>query len=219
CFDEIENEIVDVLAGNLQYEKPTFSNREEEQMATELLSVSEALSEDSKSSLEEEEEQNTDKQPVTIDQRAVNLVYDHVCEVNVLSISLASSYKLFRQFLPLNYIKQFVIDSIIYIEEMVRFMGINVCFPVADYRFYWRTNPEITQPMVPFNFQCWMSHLRFEQIVSYHTLMMPNKLDAPNFNDPLYSVRSFINAFNIADSFTNIIIQLEPCEEKKIEKS
>ncbi|CAG8586735.1 24724_t:CDS:2 [Gigaspora rosea] len=65
---------------------------------------------------------------------------------------------------------------------------------------------------------------------------MPNELDAPNFNDPLYSVCSFINAFNscrkilrkpypigqewktVADGFTNIIIQLEPCEEKKIEQ-
>ncbi|CAG8841769.1 15227_t:CDS:1, partial [Gigaspora margarita] len=101
----------------------------------------------------------------------------------------------------------------------------------------------------------------------YYTLMIPNKLDAPNFNDPLYSVRGFINAFNsnlieavrpkntlyidksmnswlgkknkipghskipqkphpigqelklVADGFTNIIIQLELCKEKKIEKS
>ncbi|CAG8670343.1 13183_t:CDS:2, partial [Gigaspora rosea] len=69
-------------------------------------------------------------------------------------------------------------------------------FHFAGRHFYWRTNPEISQPIVPFNFQHWMSHSRFEQIVSYHTLMMPNKLDAPNFNDPLYSVCSFINAFN-----------------------
>ncbi|CAG8848883.1 38967_t:CDS:2, partial [Gigaspora margarita] len=98
------------------------------------------------------------------------------------------------------------------------------------------TNPKITQSIVPFNFQRWMSHLQFEQIVSYHTLMMPNELDAPNFNDPLYSVHSFINAFNsnlieavrpgntfcidesMNSCFTNIIIQLEPCEEKEIEK-
>ncbi|CAG8834658.1 35168_t:CDS:2 [Gigaspora margarita] len=95
---------------------------------------------------------------------------------------------------------------------------------------------------------------------------MTSELNASNLNDPLYSVRSFINTFNsnlvdavrpgstlcidesmnswldeknkipghrkilqkphpvgqewktIANGFTNIIIQLEPCEEKKIEK-
>ncbi|CAG8849650.1 13456_t:CDS:2, partial [Gigaspora margarita] len=110
-FDEIENEIVDVLA------------EEEEQTVTEPFSVPEALSDNSESSLEEEEEQNMDvidlsilvnwqEQPVTIDQRAINLVYNHVCKVNVSSISLASLYELFRRFLPLNYIEQFVINSI-----------------------------------------------------------------------------------------------------------
>ncbi|CAG8786125.1 45189_t:CDS:2, partial [Gigaspora margarita] len=196
CFNEIENVIVDVLAGNLRYEKPTISNREEEEQAvTESLLAPEALSNDSESSLEEEEEQNIDvidlsilvnwwKQPVTIDQ------------LNVSSISLALPYELFHQFLPLNYIEQFVVDFI-----------------------------------------------NIRGRVSYHTLMIPNELDAPNVNDPLYSVCSFINAFNseknkipgrckilrkphpigqewktVADSFTNIIIQLEPCEEKEIEQ-
>ncbi|CAG8780523.1 11045_t:CDS:2, partial [Gigaspora margarita] len=188
---------------------------------------------------------NWQEQPVTIDQCAINLVYDHICKVNISSISLASPYELFRRFLPLNYIEQFIINSInicgrdtsnwaiVNINEYVIWLGLWVlmsAFPVADCRFYWRTNPEITQPMVLFNFQHWMN--------------------APNFNDPLYSVRSFINAFNsnlieairprntlcidestnswlgeknkipdhLANGFTNIIIQLEPCEEKEIEK-
>ncbi|CAG8842688.1 1200_t:CDS:1, partial [Gigaspora margarita] len=104
--------------------KPTVSNREEEeQVETELLLASEALSDNSNSSLEEEEEQNMDvidlcilvnwqKQPVTIDQHAINLVYNRVCEVNVSSKSLASPYELFHQFLLLNYIEQFIINSI-----------------------------------------------------------------------------------------------------------
>ncbi|CAG8781933.1 9604_t:CDS:2, partial [Gigaspora margarita] len=77
------------LNSNLQYEKPTVSNREEEeQVVTESLPAPEALSDDSESSLEEEEEQNMDiidlsisvnwwEQLVTIDQHAINLVYDH----------------------------------------------------------------------------------------------------------------------------------------------
>ncbi|CAG8855134.1 8611_t:CDS:2, partial [Gigaspora margarita] len=80
---------------------------------------------------------------------------------------------------------------IVNINEYVRWLGLWVlmsAFLVADHRFYWRTNSEITQPIVPFNFQRWM--------ISYHTLVTPNELDAPNFNDPLYPVRSFINAFN-----------------------
>ncbi|CAG8586716.1 24723_t:CDS:1, partial [Gigaspora rosea] len=51
------------------------------------------------------------------------------------------------------------------INEYIRWLGLWVlmsAFPVADRRFYWRTNPEITQPMVPFNFQLWMSHSQFE---------------------------------------------------------
>ncbi|CAG8852521.1 17744_t:CDS:2, partial [Gigaspora margarita] len=96
-FDEIENEIVDVLAGNLRYEKPTISNRkEEEQMVTEPFSVPEALSDDNESSLKEEEEQNMD---------VIDLI-------NISSISLASPYELFRRFFLLNYIEQFVINSI-----------------------------------------------------------------------------------------------------------
>ncbi|CAG8842769.1 18260_t:CDS:1, partial [Gigaspora margarita] len=47
-FDKIENVIVDVLAGNLRYEKPTVSNREEEeQVVTESLPAPEALSDNS----------------------------------------------------------------------------------------------------------------------------------------------------------------------------
>ncbi|CAG8719846.1 27352_t:CDS:2 [Gigaspora margarita] len=42
----------------------------------------------------------------------------------------------------------------------------------------------------------WMSILQFEQIVSDHTLIMPNELEISNCSDPLFSVRSFINAFN-----------------------
>lgn len=293
-FDKIENVVVDVLAGNLRYEKQAVLNREEEETAvTELLSAHEELSDDSESSLEEEERENIDvtdlsisinwrEQPVTIDQRTINLVYNRECEVNISSISLVSPYESFRRFLPLNYIEQYVINSInkrgkdasnwvnVNINEYVRWLGLWVlmsAFPVADRRFYWRTSHEQTQPIVPFDFQRWMSRSRFEQIVLYHTLMMPSELDTPNLNDPLYSVRSFINAFNsnlvdavkpgstlcidesmnswlgeknkipgrrkiprkphpvgqewktIADSSTNIIIQLEPCEDKEIEKN
>ncbi|CAG8637283.1 24092_t:CDS:2, partial [Gigaspora rosea] len=100
---------------------------EEEQVVTKSLSAPEVLFDDSKSSLEEEEEQN----------------------MNV--IDLTSSYELFRRFLPLNYIEQFVIDSI-----NVRGRDTSNWNKSRDYTTY----------------------------------------DAPNFNDPLYSVRSFINAFN-----------------------
>ncbi|CAG8765962.1 24112_t:CDS:2, partial [Gigaspora rosea] len=95
-FNEIENVVVDVLAGNLRYKKPTISNREEEeQVVTEALSAPEALSDDRVSSLEEEEQN-----------------MDEIDLINVSSISLALPYELFRRFLPLNYIEQFIIDSI-----------------------------------------------------------------------------------------------------------
>ncbi|CAG8834657.1 35167_t:CDS:1, partial [Gigaspora margarita] len=184
-FDKIENVVVDVLAGNLRYEKQVISNREEEEPAvTELLSAHEELSDDSESSLKEEEGENIEvidlsisvnwrEQLVTIDQHAINLVYNHEYEVNVSSISLASPYELFHHFLPLNYIEQFVINSInrygndasnwvnVNINEYVKWLGLWVlmsAFPIADCWFYWRTNQEQTQPIAPFNFQCWMSH-------------------------------------------------------------
>ncbi|CAG8834978.1 43081_t:CDS:2, partial [Gigaspora margarita] len=96
-----------------------------------------------------------------------------------------------------------------------------------------------TQPLMPFNFQHWMTLLYFEQIVSQYILMIPHELEITYYNDPLFSVHSFTNAFNtnlieaiipgsvlcidesmnswlesFSDGLTNIVIQLEPCEDK-----
>ncbi|CAG8820676.1 22932_t:CDS:2, partial [Gigaspora rosea] len=49
---------------------------------------------------------------------------------------------------------------------------------------------------------------------SYYTLMMPNELDTPNFNDLLYSVSSFINAFN-----SNLIEAVRPGNTLCIDES
>ncbi|CAG8703261.1 11080_t:CDS:1, partial [Racocetra persica] len=221
-FEEFENVTVDILAGNLRYEKQAILNQEE-LAVTELSPTHEEFSDDSESSLDEEEAENNEEvidlsttinwqeQPVTIDQRAVNLAYNYECKINISSISLASPYELFRQYLPLDYIEQSVINSInirgrdtsnwvyLNINEYMRWLGLWVLmfvFPVADRYFYWRADQEHTQPLAPFNFQCWMSRTRFEQIVSCHTLIALDELNNPNLTDPLYPVRSFINVFN-----------------------
>ncbi|CAG8844222.1 44045_t:CDS:2, partial [Gigaspora margarita] len=49
---------------------------------------------------------------------------------------------------------------------------------------------------------------------SYHTLVTLNELDAPNFNDSLYSVCSFINAFN-----SNLIEAVRPGNTLCIEET
>ncbi|CAG8778975.1 4023_t:CDS:1, partial [Cetraspora pellucida] len=55
-FEEIGNVIVDILTDNLQYEKETILNREEEQPTVEeLLPVFKKLSDNSESNLEKEE--------------------------------------------------------------------------------------------------------------------------------------------------------------------
>ncbi|CAJ0851300.1 2534_t:CDS:2 [Entrophospora sp. SA101] len=243
-FEEIGdgNLNVDILAGNLHHEKQVSPNREIE--IAEPLIVQENLFDYSESSSEEDnasDVSNIDltatvtwqEQPVTIDQRATHLAY-----------------------------------NLAYINEYMTWLGLWVLMsvvPVSDRCYYWRTQ-EGTQPLLPFNFQRWMSILRFEQIVSNHTLMMPNELEISDDNDLLSSVRSFINAFNanlieavipgsvlcidesmnswlgiknkipgcrkiprkphpvgqewkiLADGLTNIVIHLEPCEDKEIEK-
>ncbi|CAJ0825127.1 9605_t:CDS:2 [Entrophospora sp. SA101] len=255
-FEEIGdgNLNVDILAGNLHHEKQVSPNREIE--IAEPLIVQENLFDYSESSSEEDnasDVSNIDltatvtwqEQPVTIDQRATHLAYNLACKINILSISLASPYTIFRRYLPIKYIEENIIQSI------------NLCG---------KLKLEGTQPLLPFNFQRWMSILRFEQIVSNHTLMMPNELEISDDNDLLSSVRSFINAFNanlieavipgsvlcidesmnswlgiknkipgcrkiprkphpvgqewkiLADGLTNIVIHLEPCEDKEIEK-
>nr|CAG8616262.1 15443_t:CDS:2 [Entrophospora candida] len=255
-FEEIGdgNLNVDILAGNLHHEKQVSPNREIE--IAEPLIVQENLFDYSESSSEEDnasDVSNIDltatvtwqEQPVTIDQHATHLAYNLACKINILSISLASPYTIFRRYLPIKYIEENIIQSI------------NLCG---------KLKLEGTQPLLPFNFQRWMSILRFEQIVSNHTLMMPNELEISDDNDLLFSVRSFINAFNanlieavipgsvlcidesmnswlgiknkipgcrkiprkphpvgqewkiLADGLTNIVIHLEPCEDKEIEK-
>ncbi|CAG8586319.1 9657_t:CDS:2, partial [Scutellospora calospora] len=291
--ENFENMEVDVLAGNLRYEKP---DDDELLSNVELLTVPIELSNISESSIEEddntvnEENSNTSgpsttvnwkEQSITIDQREINLSYNQNCSVNIESIELASPFNLLCRYLPVNYIKQHIINSInmhgretsnwvdINFDEYMRWLGLWVlmsAFPVADRRFYWRTTQDLTKPMASFNFQRWMPLSRFEQIVSCHTLMMICELKTPNLSDSLYPVRSFIDAFNknlieavkpgktlcidesinswlgsknkipghrkiprkphpvgqewktVADGSTNIIIQVEPCEDKEIEK-
>ncbi|CAG8710339.1 37727_t:CDS:2, partial [Gigaspora margarita] len=271
--ESFENTVVDVLAGNLQYEKPnTLANRGMPSN-DELLTVPTECFDNS--------EKTWKKQFINVDQHEIHPSYSQECSVNIEFIRLASPFKLLCRYLLLNYIRQHVINSInirgrqspnwvdVSFGEYMRWLGLWVlmsAFPVADHRFYWRTTVELTKPMIPFNFQRWMPLARFEQIVLYHTLMMVCELDTPNLNDPLYSVRSFVDAYNknlieavkpektlcidesmnlwlgsknkipgrhkiprkphpvgqewktVADSSTNIIIQLEPCEDKEIKK-
>ncbi|CAG8716655.1 9176_t:CDS:2, partial [Racocetra fulgida] len=195
-FEEIGNITVDVLAGNLKYEKQATPNREELVTESSLtLPAYEDISyssDDSENDLEENNDRNDmdvidlivtvnwREQQITIDQRAIYLAYNQDCKINIPSVSLASPYELFRRYLPLDYIEQFVINSInkrervtsnwtnITINEYMRWLGLWVLmsvFLVADRRFYWRTNQEQTQPIPLFNFQHWMSRSRFEQIV------------------------------------------------------
>ncbi|CAG8803129.1 4867_t:CDS:2, partial [Gigaspora margarita] len=181
----------------------------------------------------------------------------NLCQINLPSDSLASPLTIFSQYLPINYIEQNIICSInllgrsnnlnwidINLNEYITWLGLWVLMsivPVSDHHYYWRMQ-ENTQPLMPFNFQHWITLLHFEQIVSQHTLMMLYKLEITFHNDPLFLVRSFTNAFNtnlieaiiprsvlcidepmnswlvIADGLTNIVIQLESCEDKVIEK-
>ncbi|CAG8748070.1 17920_t:CDS:1, partial [Racocetra fulgida] len=235
-FEEIGNITVDVLAGNLKYEKQATPNREELVTESSLtLPAYEDISyssDDSENDLEENNDRNDmdvidlsvtinwREQQITIDQRAIHLAYNQDCKINIPSVSLASPYELFHQYLPLDYIEQFVINSInkrrrvtsnwtnITINKYMRWLGLWVLmsvFPVADRHFYWRTNQEQTQPIPLFNFQRWMSRSRFEQIVLYYTLIMPSELETPDLNNPLYSVRSFINNFN-----NNLVEAIKP---------
>ncbi|CAG8753830.1 40061_t:CDS:2, partial [Gigaspora margarita] len=148
------------------------------------------------------------EQSVKIDQYAIHPTYSYACKINIVSINLASPYTIFHRYLPMNYIEQNIIKSI----NLCRRKNLNwVDININKYMIW---------------LGLWMSILRFEQIVSHYTLMMPNELEISNSSDLLFLVHSFINAFNtnlnedktFADGLTNIIIQLEPCEDKKIEK-
>ncbi|CAG8844442.1 4270_t:CDS:2, partial [Gigaspora margarita] len=196
------NLVVDILAGNLRHEKRATLSSEVAEQSTIHNEVAEQstnhteLLEFSKSSSEEEDyasdASNVSKvdltttsiwkeQPITIDQRAIHLTYKQLCQINLPSVSLASPFTIFSRYLPMNYIEQNIIRSI-------NLLG--------------RKN---TQPLMPFNFQRWMTLLRFEQIVSQHTLIMPHELEITSHNDPLFLVRSFTNAFN-----TNLIEAIIP---------
>ncbi|CAG8502299.1 12436_t:CDS:1, partial [Cetraspora pellucida] len=192
--ENFENMEVDVLAGNLRYEKP---DDKELPPNVELPIVPTELSDDSDSSIEEDDDDvneennnisqssgpsttvNWKEQFVTIDQREINPSYNQDCSVNIESVGLASPFNLLCHYLPVNYIKQHVINSInihgretsnwvdVNFDEYMRWLGLWVlmsAFSVADRRFYWRTTQEITKPMDSFNFQRWMSLSRFEQI-------------------------------------------------------
>ncbi|CAG8836472.1 9459_t:CDS:1, partial [Racocetra persica] len=142
------------------------------------------------------------EQPITIDQRAIQLTYNRPCRINLPSVSLSSPFTIFSRFLPMNYIEQNIVRSINLLgrKNNLNWIDINIneykiwlelwvlmsIVPVSDRRYYWRTQ-ENTQPLMPFNFQRWMSMLRFEQIVSQHTLMMPHELEITNHNDCLFS--------------------------------
>ncbi|CAG8597486.1 5246_t:CDS:2, partial [Scutellospora calospora] len=180
-FDNIGdgNLVVDVLAGNLRYEKQTSEVAEQSTVQIEL-------SESSESSLDEEDYSSDisevdltttprwNEQPITIDQRAVNSTYNQPCKINIPSVSLASPYTIFSRYLPMNYIEQNIIHSInllgrknsnwvdVTINEYITWLGLWVLMsvvPVSDRRYYWRTQ-ENTQPLLPFNFQRWMASLR-----------------------------------------------------------
>ncbi|CAG8841967.1 30657_t:CDS:2, partial [Gigaspora margarita] len=262
-LEQIENTVVEILAGNLRYKKQiTLSQAIPANIDREVDIAHKDLSDDNESSSEEEDSDNAD--------------------INISSIGQASPYEFLCRYLPINYIRQNVINSInirgreipnwidVTFREYMSWLGLWVlisAFPVADRHFYWRTMQELTKPMTLFNFQCWISLAQFEQIISYHTLEMPHELEVPNLSDPLYSVHNFVNAFNnnlieavkpgstlcidesinswlggknkisghrkiprkphpigqewktFANSSTNIIIQLEPCEDKEIEKT
>ncbi|CAG8676073.1 10549_t:CDS:2, partial [Cetraspora pellucida] len=105
--DQLENVTVDVLAGNLRYEKQNVLVSEGQPLYDEL----------------------PIEQSITIDQREVNPSYNQECSVNIEFIRLASPLKLLCRYLPLNYIKQHVINSIN------------------------RASEELTKPLVSFNFQ------------------------------------------------------------------
>ncbi|CAG8620293.1 12771_t:CDS:2 [Gigaspora margarita] len=210
-LEEIEENIVlDILAKSLNIEE--FLNDLEE-FSSNSESSSEDYSSDNSNKTNSSIRINWKEKPITIDPREVNLAYTNACRVNILSINFVSLYTLFFRYLPLNYIEQYVILSI-----------------------------NIHRREKPFAFNRWMSLKQFEQILSYHILMTPYELRAPNLSNLLYSVCSFIDTFNnnlvkamkpkktlyidesmntwlvLADSSTNIITQLEPCEDKEIEK-
>ncbi|CAG8652452.1 15302_t:CDS:2, partial [Cetraspora pellucida] len=292
-FDEVEdrNLVVNIRGGNLHYKKQVPSNNEVAETST----IQQNLPEYSENSSEEEDNAGDisdvsevdltttvkwREQSVKIDQHAIHPTYSHACKINIVSINLASPYTIFHRYLPINYIEQNVIKSInlcgrknlnwvdININEYMTWLGLWVLMsiiPMSNRRFYWKTQD--THPLLLFNFQRWMSILRFEQIVSHYTLIMPNELEISDSSDPLFSVHSFINAFNtnldeavipgsmlcieesmnswlgtknkipghrkiprkphpvgqewktLADGLTNIIIQLEPCKDKEIEKN
>ncbi|CAG8659804.1 20645_t:CDS:2 [Racocetra persica] len=182
--------------------------------------------------------QNCEKiENIVVDILADNLRYEQyeqqdtlVSEsVNIELIGLASPYKLLCRYLSVNYIKQYVINAI-------------------------NIRGRETPNWVDINFVEYMKWLGLWE------------LEVSNFNDLLYSIRSFVNTFNknlikaikpgrtlcidelinlwlgyknkisgfrkiprkpypvgqewkvVTNSSTNIIIQLESCEDKNIEK-
>ncbi|CAG8731835.1 44521_t:CDS:2, partial [Gigaspora margarita] len=202
-FDEVGdgNLVVNIRGRNLHYEKQVPLNNK----VAETLTTQQNLPEYSENSSEEEDSAGDvndisevdltttvkwQEQSVKIDQCAIHPTYSHACKINIVSINLASPYTIFCQYLPMNYIEQNIIKSInlcgrknsnwvdMNINEYVTWLGLWVLMsiiPMSDCYFYWKTQD--THSLLPFNFQYWISILQFEQIVSHHTLMMPNELE------------------------------------------
>ncbi|CAG8614479.1 38543_t:CDS:10, partial [Gigaspora margarita] len=153
------------------------------------------------------------EQPITIDQCEVYLSYNQGCIVNILSIGQASPYEFLHQYLPINYIRQNVINSInIHGRETPNW--IDVTFGEYIKMLHELEVPNLSNPLY--------------SVYNFVNAFNSNLIEAVKPGSTLYSwlsqntsqtTSNWTRMETLANSFTNIIIQLESCEDKEIEKT
>ncbi|CAG8637789.1 3154_t:CDS:2, partial [Racocetra fulgida] len=149
------------------------------------------------------------EQPITIYQRAIYSTYKQSYQINLPSVSLASPLTIFSQYLPMNYIEQNIIRSINLLGRNKITSYNDPLFSVHSFTNAFNTN--LIEAIIP------RSVLYIDKSIN-SWLGTKNKIPGlckiPRKPHPVGQEWKVL-----ADGLTNIVIQLESCEDKAIEKN